>query len=101
MLLKGIFWTNNKKHGYIRGTIGGYLMYPSVAIFFIFQVLFLRVLTRALSVLSDGSRALDKKDYLDYRKGQSRRLRLVLAPHELPFLRACQRRHAYGIGDAG
>jgi len=66
MLLKGIFWTNNKKHGYIRGTIGGYLMYPSVAIFFIFQVLFLRILTRALSILSDGSRALDKKDYLDY-----------------------------------
>lgn len=66
MLLKGIFWTNNKKHGYIRGTIGGYLMYPSVALFFLFEVLFLRMLTKALSVLSNGTKVLDKKDYVDY-----------------------------------
>jgi hypothetical protein len=66
MLLIGIFWTNNKKHGYIRGTIGGYTMYPSIAIFFLFQVLFLKNLARALSVLTGGAKVLDKKDYLDY-----------------------------------
>lgn len=66
MLLKGIFWTNNKKHGFIRGTIGGYIMYPSIVIFLIFQVLFLRILTRVLSILSNGSKMLDKKDYVDY-----------------------------------
>lgn len=66
MLLKGIFWENNKKHGYFRGTIGGYLMYPSVAIFFLFQILFLRILTKALSILKSGAKGLDKKDYIDY-----------------------------------
>jgi len=66
MLLKGIFWTNNKKHGFIRGTVGGYIMYPSIVIFLIFQILFLRILTRVLSILSNGSKVLDKKDYVDY-----------------------------------
>ncbi|NLV67890.1 MAG: hypothetical protein GXY14_09485 [Spirochaetes bacterium] len=66
MLLKGIFWTNNKKHGFIRGTIGGYIMYPSVAIFFIFQVLFLKILTKALTVLSKGTKILDKEDFVSY-----------------------------------
>ncbi len=66
MLLKGIFWTNNKKHGYIRGTIGGYLMYPSIVIFLIFEVLFLRILTRALYILSNGKTVLQKKDFVDY-----------------------------------
>ncbi len=64
MLLKGIFWTNNKKHGYIRGTIGGYLMYPSIVIFLLFQVLFLRILTKVLTVFNAAQ--LNRKDYVDY-----------------------------------
>ncbi len=64
MLLKGIFWENNRKHGFIRGTAGGYIMYPSIVIFLIFQVLFLRILTKVLLVFN--ARPLDKKDYIDY-----------------------------------
>jgi len=64
MLLKGIFWTNNKKHGYVRGTIGGYLMYPSIVIFLLFQVLFLRLLTKVLLVFD--AQPVNKKDYIDY-----------------------------------
>jgi len=64
MLLKGIFWTNNKKHGYIRGTVGGYLMYPSIVIFLLFQILFLRMLTKVMTVFK--AEPLNKKDYLDY-----------------------------------
>jgi len=64
MLLKGIFWTNNKKHGLIRGTIGGYLMYPSIVIFLIFEVLFLKILTKVLIIFK--VKALDKKDFVDY-----------------------------------
>lgn len=64
MLLKGIFWENNRKHGYIRGTFGGYLMYPSIVIFLLFQVLFLRILTKVLHVFNVSP--LNKKDYIDY-----------------------------------
>jgi len=64
MLLKGIFWTNNKKHGYIRGTVGGYLMYPSIVIFLLFQLLFLRLLSKVLVVF--GASALNRRDYVDY-----------------------------------
>jgi len=64
MLLKGVFWTNNRKHGFIRGTIGGYLMYPSIVVFLIFEVLFLKILTRVLLVFN--IKALDKKDFVDY-----------------------------------
>ncbi len=64
MLLKGIFWTNNKKHGFLRGTVGGYIMYPSIVIFLIFEVLFLKILTKVLIVFN--IKALDKKDYVDY-----------------------------------
>ncbi len=66
MLLKGIFWTNNKKHGFIRGTIGGYIMYPSIVIFLIFEILFLKILTKALFILNKGARVLDKKDFVSY-----------------------------------
>lgn len=64
MLLKGIFWENNRKHGFIRGTIGGYIMYPSIVIFLLFQVLFLRILTKVLLVFK--AQPLNKKDYVDY-----------------------------------
>lgn len=64
MLLKGIFWTNNKKHGFIRGTLGGYLMYPSIVIFLLFQVLFLRILTKVLYAFNAAP--LNRKDYVDY-----------------------------------
>lgn len=66
MLLKGIFWTNNKKHGFIRGTIGGYIMYPSIVIFLIFEVLFLKILTKVLFILNNGVKVLVKKDFVDY-----------------------------------
>jgi hypothetical protein len=66
MLLKGIFWANNRKHGFIRGTLGGYIQYPSIIIFLIFEVLFLRILTKALFNLSDGTKVLNKKDFIDY-----------------------------------
>lgn len=64
MLLKGIFWTNNKKHGIIRGTLGGYLMYPSIILFFLFQVLFLRLLKKVLVVFNIPP--LNRKDFVDY-----------------------------------
>lgn len=64
MLLNGIFWTNIKKHGFIRGTIGGYIMYPSIVIFLIFQVFFLKKLSKVLLVFN--VKPLDKKDYVDY-----------------------------------
>jgi hypothetical protein len=66
VLLKGIFWTNNKKHGFIRGTIGGYIMYPSIVIFLIFEILFLKKLTKALFILNNGVYVLDKKDFVSY-----------------------------------
>ncbi len=66
MLLKGIFWTNNKKHGFIRGTIGGYIMYPSIVIFLIFEILFLKILTRVLLILNNGARTLEKRDFVSY-----------------------------------
>jgi hypothetical protein len=66
MLLKGIFWTNIKKHGYIRGTIGGYLMYPSIVIFSIIEVLFLKKLTEVLLIFNNGVQKLDKKDFVSY-----------------------------------
>lgn len=66
MLLKGIFWTNNKKHGFIRGTIGGYIQYPSIVLFLIFEILFLKILTKALFILNNGVEVLDRKDFVDY-----------------------------------
>jgi hypothetical protein len=66
MLLKGVFWTNIRKHGFIRGTIGGYLMYPSIVIFLIFEVLFLKILTRVVLIFNNGVPALDKKDFVSY-----------------------------------
>jgi hypothetical protein len=66
VLLKGIFWTNNKKHGFIRGTIGGYIQYPSIVLFLIFEILFLKILTKTLFILSKGVMVLDKNDYVDY-----------------------------------
>ena len=41
-------------------------MYPSIVIFLIFEILFLRILTRALFILNKGSQVLDKKDFVDY-----------------------------------
>ncbi len=64
MLLKGIFWTNNRKHGFVKGTVGGYIMYPSIVIFLLFQVLFLRILSKVLVVFN--TRPLNRKDYVDY-----------------------------------
>lgn len=64
MLLKGIFWENNRKHGFIRGTVGGYIMYPSIMIFLLFQVLFLRILNKVLLVFK--TEPLNRKDYVDY-----------------------------------
>lgn len=64
MLLKGIFWANNRKHGFFKGTVGGYIMYPSIVIFLLFQVLFLRILSKVLVVFN--AKALDRKDYVDY-----------------------------------
>jgi len=66
MLLKGIFWTNIKKHGFIRGTFGGYIMYPSIVLFLIFEILFLKKLTEVLFILNNGVKVLDKKDFVDY-----------------------------------
>jgi len=66
MLLKGIFWTNIKKHGFIKGSIGGYLMYPSIALFLILEVLFLKKLTRVLLIFNKGIQVLDKKDFVSY-----------------------------------
>lgn len=64
MLLKGIFWENSRKHGYIRGTAGGYLMYPSIVIFLLFQVIFLKILTKTLLLFRVTPP--DKKAYIDY-----------------------------------
>ena len=66
MLLKGIFWTNNKKHGFIKGTLGGYIMYPSIIIFLVFEVLFLKILSKVLLICNNGIVVLNKKDFVDY-----------------------------------
>jgi hypothetical protein len=66
MLLKGIFWTNIKKHGFIRGAIGGYLMYPSIVIFLIFELLFLKKLSQVLHIFNNGAQLLDKDDFVSY-----------------------------------
>lgn len=66
MLLKGIFWTNIKKHGFVRGTIGGYLMYPSIILFLIFEMLFLKKLSQVLRIFNDGVPMLNKDDFISY-----------------------------------
>jgi len=64
MLLNGIFWTNIKKHGFIKGTLGGYLMYPSFPMFVLFEKILLKHLNRIVAIFNVP--ALDIDDFKDY-----------------------------------
>ncbi|MEH6450586.1 MAG: hypothetical protein V7765_18085 [Oleispira sp.] len=64
MLLTGIFGANIAKHGLFKGTLGGFIMYPSIFLFVLFQVLFLRLLNRTL--VTFNAIPIDRNDYVDY-----------------------------------
>lgn len=63
MLLKGIFWSNIKKHGLVRGTLGGYIQYLSFPFFIVFEKFLFRYLKQALLLFKIE---LDSKDYISY-----------------------------------
>jgi len=63
MLLKGIFWTNIRKHGLVRGALGGYIQYLSFPFFILFEKMVFRYLKKALLFFQVQ---LDINDYISY-----------------------------------
>ena len=66
MLLKGIYSTNIKKHGLFRATLGGFIMYPSIVVFIIFETIFFKKITDILLIFNNNVQVLNKKDYISY-----------------------------------
>lgn len=63
MLLKGIFWTNIRKHGLVKGTLGGYIQYLSFPFFILFEKILFRYLKQALLFFQVK---LDINDFISY-----------------------------------
>jgi len=63
MLLKGIFWTNIRKHGLVKGTLGGYIQYLSFPFFILFEKFLFRYLKEALLFFQVK---LDINDFITY-----------------------------------